>query len=113
MIIILKPDSDKTSTEYTDLVAYLDTIYPISRFACMKRMGEQQRLTEFYLVGDTIPLDDAHIRNFPLVERVVRVSREYKVLGRHNEDVRASYFDYNGVRFGQDEFHLFAGLCAC
>ncbi len=111
MIIILKPDSDKTSIEYTDLVAYLNNL-PNITIRMHEEKGEQQRLTEFYLVGDTKPLDDAHIRNFPLVERVVRVSREYKVLGRHNEDVRASYFDYNGVRFGQDEFHVFAGLCA-
>jgi len=111
MIIILKPDSDKTSTEYTNLMAYLDNL-PNITIRMHEEKGEQQRLTEFYLVGDTMPLDDAHIKSFPLVERVVRVSREYKVLGRHNEDVRASYFDYNGVRFGQDEFHVFAGLCA-
>lgn len=111
MIIILKPDSDKTSTEYTDLVSYLDKL-PNITIRMHEETGEQQRLTEFYLVGDTMPLDDAYISNLPLVDRVVRVSREYKVLGRHNEDVRTSYFDYNGVRFGQDEFHVFAGLCA-
>ena len=64
MIIILKPDSDKTSTEYTDLVAYLDNL-PNITVRMHEEKGEQQRLTEFYLVGDTMPLDDAHIRISP------------------------------------------------
>jgi len=111
MIIILKPDSDKTSNEYASLVDYLNEL-PNITVRMHEEIGEQHRLTEFYLVGDTMPLDAAFIKTFPVVERVFRVSREYRVLGRHNEDSRASYFDYNGVRFGQDEFNIFAGLCA-
>lgn len=111
MIIILKPDADKSSIEYKNLQTYLDNLSDIT-IRMHEEIGEQQRLTEIYLVGNTAPLDIGFINNFPVVERAVRVSREYKVLGRHNEDVRASYFDYNGVKFGQDEFHIFAGLCA-
>jgi 3-deoxy-7-phosphoheptulonate synthase len=111
MIIILKPDADKNSTEYKNLQAYLDDLNDIT-VRMHEEVGEQQRLTELYLVGNTASLDISHINNFSVVERAVRISREYKVLGRHNEDVRASYFDYNGVRFGQDELHIFAGLCA-
>jgi 3-deoxy-D-arabino-heptulosonate 7-phosphate (DAHP) synthase len=47
-----------------------------------------------------------------VVERVVRVSREYRILGRHKDDVCASEFEYNGIRFSQDNLHVFAGLCA-
>lgn len=111
MIIILKPNADKSSIEYKNLQTYLDDLNDIT-VRMHEEVGEQQRLTELYLVGNTASLDIAHINNFPVVERAVRISREYKVLGRHNEDVRASYFDYNGVRFGQDELHIFAGLCA-
>jgi 3-deoxy-7-phosphoheptulonate synthase len=46
------------------------------------------------------------------VERVVRVSQEYRILGRHRDDARASSFEYNGVTFSQDNLHVFAGLCA-
>jgi 3-deoxy-7-phosphoheptulonate synthase len=46
------------------------------------------------------------------VERVVRVSEEYRVLGRHRDERRPTWFEYNGVRFGQDNLHVFAGLCA-
>ena len=111
MIIILKPDSDKNSKEFTDLTGFLNGL-PNITVRMHEEIGEQQRLTELYLVGDTLPLDADYISTFPVVERVFRVSREYRVLGRHNDDVRGNYFDYNGVRFGQDEFHIFAGLCA-
>ncbi|MDE2511925.1 MAG: 3-deoxy-7-phosphoheptulonate synthase, partial [Elusimicrobia bacterium] len=39
-------------------------------------------------------------------------SEEYRILGRHADDSRPAHFDYNGVRFGQDTLHIFAGLCA-
>lgn len=111
MIIILQPDVDKTSEEYKELIEYLDNL-PNITIRMHEEIGEQQRLTEVYLVGDTISLDASYIGNLPLVERVFRVSREYRVLGRHKDDSRSNYFDYNGVRFGQDEFNIFAGLCA-
>lgn len=111
MIIILKPDTDKTSTEFIQLTEYLDN-QPNIKVRMHEEIGVQQRLTELYLVGDTISLNAEEIKNFPVVEKVVRISREYKVLGRHKDDVRESYFEYNDVRFGQDDLHVFAGLCA-
>ncbi|MDH3691080.1 MAG: 3-deoxy-7-phosphoheptulonate synthase, partial [Gammaproteobacteria bacterium] len=75
-------------------------------------VGSQQRLTEIYLVGDTYTLDQAEIESLPGVERVVRVSREYRILGRHRDDSRSRGFVYNGVWFDQNSLHIFAGLCA-
>ena len=47
------------------------------------------------------------------MQKVVRVSEAYRVLGRHKQgDDRPSSFEYNGVRFGQDTLNVFAGLCA-
>jgi 3-deoxy-7-phosphoheptulonate synthase len=47
------------------------------------------------------------------VQKVVRVSEPYRVLGRHKQgDDRPSSFEYNGVHFGQDSLQVFAGLCA-
>ena len=34
------------------------------------------------------------------------------MLGRHKDDDRPAHFDYQGLRFGQDTLHVFAGLCA-
>ena len=42
----------------------------------------------------------------------MRVSEEYRILGRHKDDDRPTHFDYQGLRFGQDTLHVFAGLCA-
>ena len=74
--------------------------------------GTQQTLTEIYLIGDTKVLDEQDILMLPGVERVVRVSEEYRILGRHKDDRRYSSFGYNGVEFSQDNLHVFAGLCA-
>ena len=111
MIVILYPDVDKNSPEYHKFVGYLSTL-PNIRHRTHEEVGTQQTLTEFYLIGDTLSLDAGEIEAFEVVERVVRVSREYRVLGRHKNDGRASEFEYNGVTFGQGNLHVFAGLCA-
>ena len=92
-------------------MASLDALRDISN-SVHEIQGEQQRLTEIYLLGDTIALDPDEMQALPCVERVVRVSREYRALGRHSEEHEAIEFDYNGVRFSQENLHLFAGLCA-
>ncbi|WP_372717569.1 3-deoxy-7-phosphoheptulonate synthase [Immundisolibacter sp.] len=74
--------------------------------------GDLQTLTEIYLIGDTATLDREEIAELAGVDRVVRVSREYRILGRHKDDFRPSGFEYNGVSFSQETFELFAGLCA-
>ena len=111
MIIILHPDTDKTDQNYHQLISYLSNLPGIS-YRIHEETGALQLLTELYLIGDTLSLDVATIEGFEVVERVVRVSREYRILGRHKDDSRASDFEYNGVRFGQDNLHVFAGLCA-
>ncbi len=111
MIVILHPDTDKNDQNYRKLIDYLTNLQGIS-FRIHEEKGDLQILTEIYLIGDTLSLDAATIQSFEVVERVVRVSREYRILGRHKDDVRASEFEYNGVRFSQNNLHVFAGLCA-
>ena len=77
-----------------------------------REQGVERALTEIYLIGNTSSLQIEDMKNLPCVERVVRVSEEYRILGRHKDDNRPTWFDYNGVRFGQDTLHIFAGLCA-
>jgi hypothetical protein len=74
--------------------------------------GAQQMVTEVYLIGDTASLDLDDMASLAGVERAVRVSREYRVLGRHRNDRRPTSWEYRGVRFGQDTLNVFAGLCA-
>jgi 3-deoxy-7-phosphoheptulonate synthase len=111
MIIILRPDAEKSNPGYAELIKYLKEL-PGLRINTHEEIGTEQRLTELYLIGDTQKLDQETLESFEIVDRVVRVSRDYRVLGRHKDDYRASHFVYNGIRFGQDNLQVFAGLCA-
>ncbi|MHB8454256.1 MAG: 3-deoxy-7-phosphoheptulonate synthase [Acidiferrobacterales bacterium] len=111
MIIILKPHADRHSPEYKHILEVLKNKPNIST-RIHEEVGSQQTLTEIYLIGDTAALDKNEIEGLPGVERVVRISEEYRILGRHRDDRRPTGFDYNGVRFSQDTLNVFAGLCA-
>lgn len=111
MILILSPDVDAQSDEYAALMAYLNNL-PNIQIRQHHEHGTMQVLTELYLIGDTAALEIADMEQLPCVERVVRVSEEYRILGRHRDERRSTSFEYNGVRFGQDTLNVFAGLCA-
>ena len=111
MILILKANTDKNGDEYRQLMDFLSNLSNIQS-RVHDEIGSQQTLTELYLVGDTASLEAESMESLPCVERVVRISEEYRVLGRHHDDKRSTHFDYNGVRFGQDNLNVFAGLCA-
>ncbi len=111
MILILHADTDKDGAEYRQLMEFLSNMDNIQSRVHDEK-GTQQILTEIYLVGDTASLILDDMASLPCVDRVVRVSEEYRVLGRHHDDVRPTHFEYNGIRFGQDNLNVFAGLCA-
>ncbi len=111
MILVLYQDTRTDSAEYRQLLAYLANLQNIS-VREHSEVGAEQTLTELYLIGDTKALSIDEISILPCVDHVVRVSEEYRVLGRHKNDNRPTHFDYNGVRFGQDTLNVFAGLCA-
>ena len=111
MILLLHTDTDKNGEDYRQLMAFIENLDNI-KARVHDEVGAQQMVTEIYLVGDTAALSVEDMQSFTCVERVVRVSEEYRVLGRHHDDKRATHFDYNGVRFGQDNLNVFAGLCA-
>lgn len=111
MILILDPELDRASAEYTRLIDFLESLDDIE-FRIHEVQGAEQLLTEIYLIGHTSALSLEDMRRLPGVARAVRVSEPYRVLGRHKDDARPSSFEYNGVTFGQDTFHVFAGLCA-
>lgn len=111
MILILSSGVDQQGAEFRQLMTHLSGLSGIQSRVHTER-GSEKTLTEIYLIGNTQALDMEVMKNLPCVVRVVRVSEEYRVLGRHKDDPRESYFDYNGVRFGQDTLNVFAGLCA-
>jgi 3-deoxy-7-phosphoheptulonate synthase len=111
MIVILQPHVTPHSPEFRQLMDYL-TSRPNIQTRLHQEVGTQQTLTEVYLIGDTAALDKNEVESQPGVERVVRISEEYRILGRHHDDRRPTGFDYNGVLFSQDNLNVFAGLCA-
>ncbi len=111
MILILKPEIRRDSPEFRSLMDYLANL-PGIQVRVHEEHGAQQVLTEIYLIGDTKTLQIEDMKSLPGVERVVRVSEEYRILGRHRDDHRPTSWEYNGVRFGQDNLNVFAGLCA-
>ncbi len=111
MILILNEKSEPTSAEYQQLMAALARL-PNIQARVHRIEGQLRTVTEIYLIGNTKQLALEDMQVLPCVERVVRVSEEYRVLGRHKDEHRPSHFEYKGVRFGQDTLHVFAGLCA-
>ena len=111
MILILEPDVDKHSEAFARLCSHLDSLHDLD-YRVNDVQGSEVRLTEVYLIGNTKALSLEDMRRLPAVDRVVRVSEPYRILGRHQDDYRETSFEYNGIRFGQDTFHVFAGLCA-
>ena len=63
-------------------MGYLDKL-PGIQYRVHQEQGAPQLLTEIYLIGDTAALAVDDMKSLPGVERVVRVSEEYRVLGRH------------------------------
>ncbi len=111
MIIITEPDVFRGTDVFKELMEYLSALQGIT-VRVHEEHGAKQTVTEIYLVGDTASLQTEDVQSLPGVERVVRVQEEYRILGRHRDDRRPTHFEYNGVRFGQDTLHVFAGLCA-
>jgi 3-deoxy-7-phosphoheptulonate synthase len=112
MILVLEPNTDLQGPDYRMLCGQLDRLPNIS-YRVHREVGAEVTLTEIYLIGNTGALTVEQMQVLPCVQKVVRVSEPYRVLGRHKQgDDRPSSFDYNGVRFGQDSLNIFAGLCA-
>ena len=111
MLVILHPDTDESSEDFKQTLSHLKHL-PNMRLRTHHVQGRGQRLTEIYLLGNTTAVSLEEVEALPSVEKVIRISHEFRVLGRHAEDTPSLDFEYNGVRFNQSEFHLFAGLCA-
>ena len=111
MILLLHPNTDKSSDDYHLLMEKLALLNDVQT-RVHDVTGTEQTLTEIYLLGNTSTLLIDDMQDYPCVERVIRISDEYRILGRHADEHRASSFEYNGVKFGQDTLHVFAGLCA-
>ena len=78
MIVILKSNINQASPEYLEVMEFLKA-KPGIRTRVHKEVGALQTLIEIYLIGNTSALDKTEIESLPGVERVVRISEEYRI----------------------------------
>ncbi len=111
MILILDPQITPNDDRLNSLMNHLGNLPGVAA-RLHQVTGSQQTLSEIYLIGDTHRLDENDISALDGVEKVIKVSSDYRILGRHRDDQRANGFSYQGLRFDQQSLHIFAGLCA-
>ena len=111
MIIILKPDVRSGSEQLQQLLA-IAARYPGVTAQVREITGATRTLTEVYLIGSTTVVPTEPFEEFDIVERVVRVSERYRMIGRHRGQVEAVGFQYQGLTFDQESLHVAPGLCA-
>lgn len=110
MIIILKPHLDVQSKEVQFTLKALSELPNIS-IDIHSIPGTPNPITEIYLLGETCGLSQDSIEALPGVQKTIRLSTEYKILGKQAGRLPIQ-FTYNDTVFSQNHFHLFAGLCA-
>jgi len=111
MLVILHANTEETAEDFKSMWSHLEGL-PEIRLQKHKVQGRGQHLTEIYLIGNTTKINLEEIESLPAVERAVRISHDFRILGRHSQETGSIDFEYNGVRFNQQNFHIFAGLCA-
>ena len=111
MIIVLKADIKADSLECQQILEKADSFPKVST-AIHEIKGQTRSVTEIYLLGSTGMIPTSVFEDFSCVERVVRVTEKFRSIGRHGGQLEGASFEYNGLTFSQDSFHLFPGLCA-
>ena len=111
MIIIMKETIEADGPEMEMLTAAASRIPEIA-LELHNVGGKLQVVSEVYVFGQTGQIPTETFEEFPFVDKVVRVSSKYKLIGRHGGRLEPMGFEYNGLWFDQDSLHVFAGLCA-
>jgi 3-deoxy-7-phosphoheptulonate synthase len=111
MIIVMKADILPDSPDVKQVIRMAER-YPDVRAVARTIEGATRVLTEVYLLGSTTAVPQEPFEELAAVEKVIRIRERYRSIGGHAGQAEVLGFEYNGVRFSQDDFHIFAGLCA-
>ncbi len=111
MIIVMKPAIRLDGAEVKTVVELASRQTGI-KVDVQHTEGATRSLIELHLLGETAAVGTELFEALPGVERVIRVRERYRAVGRHEGKAESVGFDYNGLQFTQDTFHIFAGLCA-
>src|SRR5690606_6690843 len=107
MIIVMKADVAAGSAEVAEVVRVAQS-YPDVRTEVREIRGAGRSVTEIYLLGTTAQIPTEVFEQHQAVERAIRIREKYRAIGRHGSADPIG-FEYNGVHFGQDTFHVFPG----
>lgn len=110
MIIVMKADVRPNGEEVAQVVRMAER-YPNVRAEVRQIQGTTRSLTEVYLIGSTASIPIEPFQEFPAVEKAIRIRERYRSIGRHDRDDVLG-FEYRGIEFSQNTFHVFPGLCA-
>src|SRR4051812_35305413 len=111
MLLVMRADLPPNSTELKEVIALAES-FPGVTTQVHVIQGATRSLTEVYLLGPTHAVPAAPFERFECVEKVVRITEKFRAIGRHDPRLSAVGFEYNGVQFSQETFHVFAGVCA-
>lgn len=111
MILILKQGYTETAPEI-EQVRQIASRFPGVDVRVHSIQGTQRSVTEVYLVGSTAQVPTRQFENLGFVERVFRVSEQYRQIGRHEGNAEPLEFEYQGIRFAQGSFNIFLGQCS-
>jgi 3-deoxy-7-phosphoheptulonate synthase len=109
MVITLEPGAPESVVEAVRRVAER---FPGIAPKTYVYKGAAETVTEVHLVGSTAGVPTQPFEDLPGVRRVVRVSRKYRLIGRHHPTAETAGFEYAGVRFDDRTLVVCAGLCA-
>jgi 3-deoxy-7-phosphoheptulonate synthase len=111
VIIVMKADVPSDAPEVSRVIDLAQS-FPGVTTELHQIQGATRSLTEIYLLGPTGVIPTQPFEEFECVEKVVRITEKFRSIGRHGGGLEAVGFEYKGVQFSQDSFHLFPGLCA-
>jgi len=111
MIVVMKAGLGAESPE-AGQVARVAEGFPGIKTQVNVVRGALRSLTEVHLLGATGAIPTQAFEALDGVEKVVRVTEKFRAIGRHDDQLAAVGFEYNGVTISQDTLHVFAGLCA-
>jgi 3-deoxy-7-phosphoheptulonate synthase len=110
MIIVLRPGITRDGPEVAEL-SRRAAAHGVGT-SVHEMSGATRKVVEVHLIGATQAVPTAAFAELPSVERVIRVSQRYRLLGRHEGQLESVGFSYRGLAFDQSGYHVFAGLCA-
>jgi 3-deoxy-7-phosphoheptulonate synthase len=111
MIIVMKPDVSPASPLVQRILDHTTALPGVTAHVrVVPTVGRS--VTEINVTDRSGALTAQRFADLPGVARVVGPTHRFHAIGRHGDGLDAVSFEYNGVQFSQDTFHVFAGLCA-